>query len=334
MADYGLISIPHYPKEFTALPNWLDPFPSPFHKNVELVGYGGVGIAWDHLLDLWLVLPFCIAFFALRTLGKYVFPTLARAVGIRKTRVKRTRKFSYQCWLVLFYTCSSVFGYVVQRDQPWLGFPMNRDNMMGIFANFPHQPDRLMTIYFSYELAFYFTELIAILTEDKRADFLEYLLHHTTTIILVLMSYAGYDHPMGSYILLIHDFSDIFLCSAKIFHYAQYETICTGNFVLFLISFVWMRLICLPANFIPTFYIAPLVRKATINYWLLTFLLYGVLQILHFYWFSLILRTIFRLIAGVKGDVRSDSDEPDATTNPSSAPSAALSKSKSQRKEQ
>jgi hypothetical protein len=310
MAQFGLESVPNYPTDFAALPNWLDPFPSPFHKNVELVGYGGIGIAWDHLLDLWLIFPFCIIFFALRNLGKFtVFPMLARALGIKPSRVKRTRKFTYQCWLFLFYALSSVFGYVVQMDKPWLGFPMRKENMMGLFANFPHQPEFLMTVYFSYELAFYFTELFAILTEDRRADFVEYVIHHTTASILVLMSYAGYDHPMGSYILLIHDISDIFLCLAKIFHYSRHETIVTCNFVLFLIFFVWMRLICLPSNFIPTFYIAPIVRKACINYWILTFLLYGVLQVLHFYWFSLILKTIFRLFRGVKGDVRSDSDE-------------------------
>lgn len=309
MAQYGLESIATYPTTYNPLPNWLDPFPSPFHKNVELVGYGGVGIAWDHLLDLWMTLPFCVVFYCLRALGKVVFPALARAMGIKPSSNTRTRKFCYQCWLFIFYSVSAVFGYWVQQDKPWLGFPMSESNMLGLFANFPHQPDPWITLYYAYQLAFYLTELHAILTEDRRADFYEYLVHHSVTVILVLMSYGGFDHMIGSYILLIHDVSDIFLCSSKVFHYAKWENIVTFNFILFFLSFVWMRLVCLPVNFIPLFYIAPLVRKACINYWVLTFLLYGVLQPLHFYWFFLILKTIVRLLRGVKGDVRSDSEE-------------------------
>jgi hypothetical protein len=51
-----------------------------------------------------------------------------------------------------------------------------------------------------------------------------------------------------------------------------------------------------------------LMRKAAISFYAMTFLLFFVIQLLHVFWFYLILRMIFRLLRGVKGDSRSDSD--------------------------
>ena len=49
----------------------------------------------------------------------------------------------------------------------------------------------------------------------------------------------------------------------------------------------------------------------TIIYQIVCVLLGVVLQALHFFWFAMILKMIYRLVTGVKGDVRSDDDDDD-----------------------
>jgi len=309
MAQYGLEAVAPPPEGYQMLQGWADPWPSPFHKAIEVSGYGGVGIDWDILLTLWPSIPLFALFLLIGYVGKhYLFPRIAIALGASPKKKTMLRKFSYQLWLLIFYVLNTIFGYFVLRDKPFFGFPMSTENMFGLFQDFPAGPDPMMTAYFSVGLAFYFSELVSLCIEARRSDFMEYVTHHIATIILIGMGYSGRDHYMGGYILFIHDASDIFLCMAKVFHYVNYQKIVNCCFALFVSLFIFLRLVCLPTNFISCFYIAPVVRKATINFYALATLLYLVLQLLHVYWFLLIVRMIGRLIAGKTGDSRSDSD--------------------------
>ena len=312
MSNYGLEAIPAPEGGHKMLAGWMDPWPNPFNKAVEVSGYGGVGIDWEILTTLWPSLPFLVVFLAIGyVLKNFVFPRMAVALGLSPKKKGTQRKFAYQLWLLIFYTLNTVFGYYVLHDKPFFGFPMSTENMFGLFQDFPSPPDFGMTMYFSVGLAFYLSELVSLCIEARRSDFMEYVTHHIATIILIGMGYSCRDHYMGGYILFIHDASDIFLCLAKVCHYINYQVVVNFSFACFIALFVFLRLVCLPTNFISCFYIAPVVRKATINFYALATLLYLVLQMLHVYWFFLIVRMVGRLIAGKKGDSRSESDRDD-----------------------
>lgn len=55
--------------------------------------------------------------------------------------------------------------------------------------------------------------------ETKRKDFYELLLHHAVTILLIVFSYCASEHRIGMNVLIIHDFSDVFLYGTKVLHY-------------------------------------------------------------------------------------------------------------------
>lgn len=308
-AQYGLAAADNIP-ENAMLAGWLDPWPSPFHKAVEMSGYGGLGVDWPHLFSLFKTsIPLFIAFLvASLILKKNIFPRLGVALGISKANKKKQRKFANQLWLFSFYTGNAIFGYYVQRDKPWFGVPLTFDNVRWMFIGFPDHPEPLIVLYYSASFAFYTSELVSLFIETKRSDFVEYLVHHIATIVLFVMGYAGHDHKMSLYVIFLHDASDIFLCLAKSLHYVNIQAGVNVCFGIFIAGFVLFRFICLPTVLIGCFYISPLMRKATISFYVQASILFFILQLLHVFWFYLILRIIVRLINGVKGDARSDSD--------------------------
>jgi hypothetical protein len=308
-AQYGLEAAANIP-ENAILANWLDPWPSPFHKAVEISGYGGLGVDWPHFFSLFYTsVPMFIVFIILSLiLKKRVFPRLGVALGISKTNKKKQRKFANQLWLFCFYTGNTILGYIAQRDKKWFAVPLTFGNVREMFVGFPSEPEPIFVLYYSTSFAFYTSELLSLFVETKRSDFMEYVVHHIATIILFVMSWGGRDHPMGSYVIFLHDASDIFLSLAKSLHYVNMEVAVNSCFAVFIAGFMLFRFYCLPTVLVGCFYISPVMRKAAVNFYVLAMLLFFVLQLLHVFWFYLILRIILRLFNGVKGDARSDSD--------------------------
>lgn len=299
------------PLNTTACSLW-ELLPNPIAKHIEMTGWGGLGMNFSRLPLLWPLFPWAIAFFLLRFSMHRLFRSLGLAMGIAETQKSKLRKFQYQCWLLMFYVCSSIFGWAVLHDKPWLGFPPSPVNQMEFVVNHPQEPDPWITVYYCYELGFFFSELVVIFHETRRSDFAEYVLHHLCTIALMVLSFVGYEHRIGSYILLIHDVSDIPLCLTKLLHYCPRmpEWFVNVNFVIFVATFAFMRLFCLPIHGFMIFFRAIRIRVCTWNFWILGLLLQVLLQGLHVYWFGLILRLIYRMLfTPFRGDIRSDSDD-------------------------
>lgn len=279
--------------------------PTPFHKNVELVGYGGLGIYLPNLYLLWPSLGFALVFYILRRLFKKV--DVSKTLGLS---AKESEKFMYQGWLLAFYTLSSAYGLSVMYGKPWCSFPLGPSQRMHQLLNHPQlDSQKDYQYYYSYSIGFFLAELVAIFVEARRSDFREYLIHHTVTLYLLIFSFLGFEHVPGGYIILIHDLSDIFLCLSKMLHYLRTREIATNvTFGMFVISFAFFRLFCLPSITVQFFTLLPKLQAASINFWVMIAFL-QVLQALQVFWFVLIVRMIYRLATGVHGDVRSDNEE-------------------------
>ncbi|GET91176.1 hypothetical protein, conserved [Leishmania tarentolae] len=135
---------------------------------------------------------------------------------------KKIMKFQNQMWLSLFYTASSCFGYYVQRSQPWFKLPLDDEASLHLLLPHPYNPPEELIMYYHCGLAFYFSELCSLYIIErhvKRSDFLEYVVHHITTLLLILCSHIGLEHRFGAYVLFIHDASDIMLSVSKSLNY-------------------------------------------------------------------------------------------------------------------
>lgn len=305
-----MASLPLYaPEERFSL--W-DAFPNLYANHVALSGDAGWDTSLEFLPRLLPSLAFAAMWFSVRHFGKRIlFPSLAKSLGVRgRTRVS---KFAYQLWLTIFYAGSSVVGYYIIKDEEYAQFPVSARGGAALF-NRPEQTiSAKIEWYYWYQIGFYIAELFAIFLEPKRKDFFEYFLHHVVTLGLLSGSFVTRFHRIGLYINFIHDIPDIFLCAAKVCHYAKGpEVVVNGFFAFFVSSFIFFRLYCLPHLTWADLCIVPYVRRASYPFYILTAMFGGILQALHLFWFYLIVRMIIRLLMGVQGDMRSDESGDDA----------------------
>ena len=286
--------------------NLWEVLPDLFGQHVRLSGFGGVSFSREAFFGLWPSLVFALGWFSLRHLSKTViFPSFARAVGLR-SRI-RISKFSYQCWLTTFYVSSCLVGMVVLSGREFHEYPLSDRGGASMYNERATFADKELEWYLIYQLGFCIAELFAIFLEPKRKDFYEYLLHHLVTVALIVGCSSGSFHRAGVWINFIHDVPDVFLGIAKLCNYAKVrEPITNTMFGLFVVSFAYLRLYCLPLLTWMHLTVIPYVMPAYIDHYILFVLLGVVLQLLHVFWFFLIIRMIVRLAKGLRGDVRSD----------------------------
>ncbi|CAJ1032907.1 Sphingosine N-acyltransferase, putative [Leishmania guyanensis] len=258
---------------------------------------------------------------------------------------KKIIKFQNQMWLSIFYFVSSCFGYYIQRDQLWFKLPLDNEASLHILLPHPYNPSQELLTYYHYGLAFYSAELCSLFLLErhvKRSDFLEYVVHHVITVLLIFFSHVGLEHRFGAYVLFIHDTSDVMLSVSKSLHYMSQEDTARQErynkrqaekksgkiyqksifyryiitdlsvnfcFIVFMSLFFFFRLYCLPFTTKASIRMAKL-RHGNFNMWMLVFLLNVPLQGLHVYWSVLIISMLLSLVKGGKRkDIRSDDEE-------------------------
>ena len=225
---------------------------------------------------------------------------------------KKIVKFVEALWRFLFYSYFCIIGFralfvptsvgwIVDTKEHWRDWPMQTI-------------DSAVDFYYQVELGAYLHQLMW--TEVSRSDSVEMLVHHLATILLIMGSYLTNFTRIGASILLLHDTSDVFLESAKVFVYISKSKggqwackFCDCLFALFAISFLITRLIVYPRYLVYSLlYEAP----EALGYWPGYPLFAGlllVLQSLHIFWFYLILRMIPSLLStGIQKDERSDDE--------------------------
>lgn len=290
----------------------LDWFPNPIRRNAELTGgFAGHGLLWEEIPQLWPAVAFALLWFAARAVSKaYVFPPLARAWGVRGA--KKQQKFSYNMWLLTFYASSVAFGWFYGlAGEPYFAFPVDKDSGATMWNYHPAPIKPQTHWYYLYQLGFYIAELYAIFVEARRSDFLEYVLHHIVTIVLIAVSYVAHEQRVGALIIFIHDVPDVFLCVTKLFLYTGFDNVSSVFFVAFAAVFAFLRLYCFPMITYTIFNLAPQFHPASYAYWFLAVLLGVVLQGLQVFWFAMILRLIIMIIVrrgDHDGDPRSDEE--------------------------
>lgn len=271
-------------------------------------------------------------------------------LNVSKKDYQLLLKYQNQVWLTFFYTASTIFGYLVQQDKPWFTFPISEASALHYVSPYPYNPSSEILLYYQYALGFYLSEMVSLLIETslKRSDFIEYLIHHITTVALIMFSHLGWLHRFGAYVIFIHDASDILLSFGKSLHYIvesentrvrrhleaaeKYasddqlvkpyrktwlfrwvitDSLIHAIFLCFTAMFFYFRWYCLPSMMNITVRLMPKTLVGNLDLWVMAALLNGALQALHIYWGFLILLMIWRAIRSEEKfkDIRSDEDE-------------------------
>lgn len=215
------------------------------------------------------------------------------------------KKFREASWRFVFYLSAFIGGILALYDKEW------SYDTQEVWTGFPKQ-SMLDSQYWYYilEMSFYGSLLFSVTFDVKRKDFKEQIIHHLATLILLSFSWCANYIRVGTLIMLIHDASDVFLESAKLFNYAKWENTCKILFILFAVVFMVTRLIIFPFWLIHCTWVYPVLHyPAFFGYYFFNVMLL-VLQCLHIFWAYLILCMVRKFITGsLTRDERSDHEE-------------------------
>ncbi|KAJ6718652.1 LAG1 LONGEVITY ASSURANCE-like protein 3 [Salix purpurea] len=175
---------------------------------------------------------------------------------------------------------------------------------------------------YMYAAGFYTYSIFALIFwETRRSDFGVSMSHHVATVILIVLSYILRFGRAGSIVLAIHDASDVFLEIGKMSKYSGAEGIASFAFILFVLSWILLRLIYYPfwVLWSTSYEVLQNLDKekhavdGPIYYYVFNTLLYCLL-VLHIYWWVLMYRMLVKQIQArgqLSDDVRSDSEGED-----------------------
>lgn len=237
-------------------------------------------------------------------------------------RRKRIKKFKESAWKFLYFLSAELLALSVTYDEPW--FKTTKYFWVGPGDQI--WPDQKMKLklkgLYMYAAGFYTYSIFALIFwETRRSDFGVSMGHHVATVILIVLSYIFRFARVGSIVLALHDASDVFLEIGKMSKYSGAETIASFAFVLFVLSWVLLRLIYYPFWVLwSTSYEVILTldkEKHPVDgpfyYYTFNTLLFCLL-VLHIYWWVLIFRMLVKQIQArgkLSEDVRSDSEDED-----------------------
>nr|CAB3230110.1 LAG1-like1 [Phallusia mammillata] len=221
-------------------------------------------------------------------------------------RPSKLVKFSETVWRFIFYVGVFLCGVALfygtncpwKTEICWQGYPEKQ------------MLTPLKYWYYHMELAFYTSCIVSQFFDVKRKDFWPMCLHHFATICLIAFSYCINMLNVGGLIMALHDLSDIFLEGSKLMKYSKYESLGTLGLVLFGVSFSLVRLVYFPFWVLYSVYFDAWRIVGAFPSWYFFCMCLSVLQILHIYWFSFIVKGVMTLwrSGGKVDDERSESE--------------------------
>lgn len=258
----------------------------------------------------------------------------ARKLGPRSTKMAQSvmEILTYSGFFVVGVQVLFNQAWVWPSAQWWTGGPSARggDARMTMRNDF--------RVFYLLYCARYIAGLISVFMEHKRKDFLEMVIHHSATALLVAASYYAGFNRIGGVVMVLLDVGDPPLHIAKVCRYlaidadqkevnGKYQTGADVWFVIFAIIFAVTRVGMYPYCVWSASVEAGQVWGNVANTNDLLLLPYHgvpeiicvallvILMLLQFFWFGLLLKAAWGIIVNGKvEDIRSDSDSETTTT--------------------
>lgn len=255
---------------------------------------------------LFVVPVICIARLACEKMGAVVF--MNTQVGQELMKIKTAKrnllikKFVESFWKCCYYSFVSLYALIVFSREQFMEKP------------FEFYPNRLVNkVYFFYmvQIANYVWMSLCLAWDVKRKDFHQMLLHHLSTLFLLITSFNYGCSYVGCLVMVTHDVADPFLELAKMANYAKKETLSTFFFVCFFLAFFLLRLVFYPGFVLQKSYVDAYYQMPVLPAWVYygtNFFLF-VLLILNISWAYMIGKVMVRKVCGENiKDSRSDDE--------------------------
>lgn len=220
----------------------------------------------------------------------------------------RMKKFRECSWLFLFYTSSFLYGLYILWDKPYFW----DTKYCWTIGSKGHVPNDIY-LYYTIEMGFYWQLLFTLMSDVKRSDFREMVIHHIVTITLIYFSFACNQVRIGSLVIILHDSNDVWMSASKSINYLKKQRLAEIVFVIFALIWFISKLYIYPFWIVwsTTFESAQYIENIRYIpvYWFLNGLLWT-LQVLHILWTIMIIGILRSKVTEEKmRDVRSDTED-------------------------
>ena len=282
---------------------FLVPFLKEFDRIVQMRKAGDQNYLWPQYSDLQIAVLTGGALYLVKTVSIPLLSALIEPIihprHQDKDRKERAEKAAVAFFKSVYFTFAFILGYYVAKDAFFLNWKLGGSgNVDLMFLDFPYQP----TLSFPYirpyimiQLGYHLFSLISHLSSKPRNDFMEMLLHHTMTVLLISLAYFMNYTAMSHLVLFTHDFGDIFCYFSKLFVDTKYKSVAIALAPGILFSWGYMRLYVFPVDLIRVaVYENPKYEEIygiTVLGGMLHFLL-----CLHVYWYLLFLKMVWRAV--------------------------------------
>ncbi|CEG49741.1 longevity-assurance family protein [Plasmopara halstedii] len=237
---------------------------------------------------------------------RFVFLKIAKPIGrnvlspTKRIHADRVERFATVLFKFMYFSVITVAGYYIMRDEKW--FPPvlgGKGAIREALLNLHEAPGISLKYYYFVQLGYHFHSLLYMLFFSPiRNDFIEMLLHHLVTIILIGGSYLANYCAMGALTAFTHDIGDVT-------GYAIKSVVDTGNtplivamYFVLLVSWAYTRLYVYPVHLIyNAIYVIPEVSPHVTGIFLHPGnALLCMLLVLHVYWYGLFLVMGYTLV--------------------------------------
>lgn len=135
------------------------------------------------------------------------------------------RKVMDQTWQLVIHCTMTACAFYLMKDTTWFTDPASTfEPCPSRFRDGELTRPMALDAYYVLQLAIWmWTAFSCKWLESRRKDYVEMMLHHIVTIMLVLASLLYKEHPMGMLVLIVHDSSDVFLDVMKLANYFKLE---------------------------------------------------------------------------------------------------------------
>mmetsp|Transcript_4972 Transcript_4972/g.10893 ORF Transcript_4972/g.10893 Transcript_4972/m.10893 type:complete len:320 (-) Transcript_4972:287-1246(-) len=270
---------------------------------------------YPQFADFAMASVYCVGFTVIHYFAREFLRPVARAFLVKKGKWSeevyeaKLHRFGSAIFKAVWFGSFSLYTYyIVLKDASWfppiLGGSGDSKNCWS--EGYPFQLiSEEFRFYYCLATGYHASELLFQLAfERDRPDLAEMLLHHMTTLFLLVFSYMMNFARVGSLVLFVHDVSDVPTYLAKIFVDSKYKVMTFLCLLMMLASWGYLRLYVFPMYIINStmFESVEVLRREDIIGWYFFNGMLCILCVLHVYWYSMFIRMGYHYV--VKGETK------------------------------
>lgn len=214
------------------------------------------------------------------------------------------KKACFNSYKMQYFAFATVWGYRVLKPSGWLNWELGGDISIAemtklLLGTMPYMPiPRDLQIYALVTMGFHTGDWFAmVFIREATSDYYEMTLHHIATFTCYYTALLT-NASLGFVGFFLHDIADIFTTMGRMLSSTNFEGASLACGICLITTWIWTRLYILP-HYLVAMWTVPVQEGVAYLQWMNCFQTM-VLQVMHIYWFYLIVGMILHKLKGGK----------------------------------